>query len=84
MPHLVVVAHFVRHEKHKIWCVKKELEDYMKGLHTSRLVSHVGEECRKLMSSGVIGPRGSEAAKCICRLDEHGVSVDTIGGRGVP
>ena len=55
----------------------------MKGLHTSRLVSHMGEECRKLMSSGVIGPRGSEAAKCICRLDEHGVSVDAIGRRGM-
>ena len=56
----------------------------MKGLHTSRLVSHVGEECRELMSSGVVGPGGSEAVKRICRLDEHGVSVDAIGGPDVP
>ena len=55
----------------------------MKGLHTSRLVSHVGEECRELMSLGVVGPGGSEAVIRICRLDEHGVSVDAIGGRGV-
>ena len=55
----------------------------MKGLHTSRLVSHVGEECRELMSAGVVGPGGSKAVKCICRLDEHRVCVDAIGGRGV-
>ena len=57
----------------------------MKGiLHTSRLVSHVGEECRELMSPGVVSPGGSKAVKCICRLDEHRVSVDAIGGLAVP